>query len=232
MSTTTRGSSIRPWIIGLLMAATSVAAWKLTPHILLADQQPALKLEAIVPTQFGEWKALEHADVTIPNPQQEKVIRSIYTETLSRVYVNAKGEAVMLSMAYGRDQSDGTAVHYPEVCYPAQGFTVNRTEILPLPIADRTIRVKRLLTSQGDRVEPLTYWTTVGTKTVLSGMAYKLAQFDYGFKGLIPDGMIVRASSIGNDADGQYQLQQRFLTDLVRAVPDTYRNRVAGAVGG
>ena len=33
-----------------------------------------------------------------------------------------RGRQIMLSIAYGEDQRDGMKLHYPEVCYPAQGF--------------------------------------------------------------------------------------------------------------
>lgn len=221
-------NTIVPWIICVVMGAASIAAWRLTPHALLAEQLPAIKLDTVFPKQFGEWHALPDVQVMIPNPQQQETIRAIYTDTLTRGYVNPQGQVVYLSVAYGRNQSDTSAVHYPEVCYPAQGFALVNAEVLELPIGGRNIRVKRLLTAQGPRTEPLTYWTTVGERTVLSGKTYKLAQFGYGFEGVIPDGMIVRASSIGTDVQKEYAVQQRFLDELVRAVPAEFRTRVGG----
>lgn len=221
-------NALVPWIICVLMGAASIAAWRLTPHTLLADTLPAIKLDAVFPKQFGEWTALPEVQVMIPNPQQQETIRAIYTDTLTRAYVNPQGQTIFLSVAYGRNQSDTSAVHYPEVCYPAQGFAVMSSDVLDLPIGGRNIRVKRLLTAQGARTEPLTYWTTVGERTVLSGKTYKLAQFGYGFDGVIPDGMIVRASSIGKDVAKEYAVQQRFLDELVKAVPPTFRTRVGG----
>lgn len=225
---TRKTNTIVPWIVCVVMAAAGIAAWRLTPHTLLADTLPAMKLDTVFPKEFGEWKALPEVQVMVPNPQQQETIREIYTDTLTRAYLNPQGQVVYLSVAYGKNQSDTSAVHYPEVCYPAQGFSVVSSDVLELPVAGRNIRVKRLLTAQGPRTEPLTYWTTVGERTVLSGKTYKLAQFGYGFEGIIPDGMIVRASSIGNDVPKEYALQQRFLDELVRAVPAGFRTRVGG----
>ncbi|TAL25690.1 MAG: EpsI family protein [Aquabacterium sp.] len=223
-----KSDTIVPWIVCVVMGAASIAAWRLTPHTLLADQLAPIRLDAVFPKQFGEWKALPDVQVMIPNPQQQETIREIYTDTLTRGYVNPQGRVVYLSVAYGKNQSDTSAVHYPEVCYPAQGFSLMNSEVLELPIGGRNIRVKRLLTAQGARTEPLTYWTTVGERTVLSGKTYKLAQFGYGFQGVIPDGMIVRASSIGTDVQKEYAVQQQFLDELVRAVPADFRTRVGG----
>jgi len=47
----------------------------------------------------------------IANPEQEAQINKIYNQTLTRTYVNPTGERIMLSIAYGGDQTDNMAVH-------------------------------------------------------------------------------------------------------------------------
>ena len=91
----------------------------------------------------------------------------------------------MLSIAYGADQADDDVqLHYPEVCYPAQGFRVtnNRTAVLNLPEGD--VRVRRLDTQFGDsRFEPVTYWTIVGDQQSLSGWDRKISEIRHGLRG-------------------------------------------------
>ena len=53
---------------------------------------------------------------------KEAIINKIYNQTLTRTYINPRGDRIMLSIAYGRDQSDALQMHKPELCYPAQGF--------------------------------------------------------------------------------------------------------------
>lgn len=219
---------IAPWIACVAMALTSLAAWKFTPRDFLADELPPLKLEEVFPKKFGNWRQIEGGSVVIANPQQEEIIQTIYTDVISRNYVNDKGQVVMLSVAYGRNQADGKSLHYPEVCYPSQGFSMLESHVTMLDIAGRSIKAKQILTSQGPRVEPVTYWATVGEKAILGSASHKAAQISYGLRGLIPDGMLVRASTIGADAAEQYKLQQQFLDALVRAAPDAYRSRIAG----
>ena len=80
-------------------------------------------LEKMFPTQFGDWQVDRSMPVILPAPDVQAKLDAIYNQVLARTYVNVRtGERVMLSVAYGGDQSDGMSVHLPEVCYPAQGF--------------------------------------------------------------------------------------------------------------
>ena len=110
-----------PIILALAMATSSVAGFALRPT-LKADHAPRYKLEEIVPTQFGEWKMLRDSGTQMVNPETKELLDSLYSQILSRTYVNAKGYRIMLSLAYGDDQRGGLQAHKPEVCYPAQGF--------------------------------------------------------------------------------------------------------------
>ena len=105
----------------------------------------------------------------------------------------------MLALAYGKDQRDAMQVHYPEVCYPAQGFALQEKQIGTLATERGAIPVTRILTNLGQRIEPVTYWTTVGDRVVQTGLQKKLAEMSYGLSGKIPDGMLIRVSSIDTE---------------------------------
>jgi EpsI family protein len=216
------------WVICAAMVVASGVAYLLTPHTLLADTLPAVNLEKDFPSAFGHWKLDPQADVSIPNPQTEGVIKSIYTDTLTRVYVSDTGKQVFLSVAYGKNQSDGHGLHYPEVCYPAQGFLITSTQAAQIRIDSEVVPAKHLVAARGEQMEPITYWATVGRKIILSGTAHKVAQLEYGFRGYIPDGLIIRVSSIGTDAPGEYETQRQFLESLVNALRPEVRSRVLG----
>ncbi len=218
----------RDILLAVVMLAASGAALALRPTHKIAAEGPAVDLEQLIPTAFGEWRSEPANRGQIVNPQQQEMLERIYTQTLTRTYVNARGERIMLSIAYGEDQSDAKQLHYPEVCYPAQGFQVisNVTGEIKTDFGD--IRVKRLLTVMGNRSEPLTYWTTVGNKVVVGSKETKLEQMKYGFKGQIPDGLLFRVSSITPDAEEGYAAQQQFIGELVGHVPAQHRLRLAG----
>jgi EpsI family protein len=217
-------------MFALMVVAASVA-WALRPTVLIADLRPKVDLESMIPKQFGEWRALPQSNALIVNPQQTALLQKLYSQTLSRSYMNPKGVVVMLSIAYGVSQSDGVALHYPEVCYPAQGFQVmwNKKGTLATGFGD--IPVKRLLTELGNRSEPVTYWSTLGDQVVYGGLDKKFAQLKYGFKGQIPDGLIFRISTITSDAMDGYQVQDRFARELVETLSAESRVKLIGIAG-
>lgn len=215
----------------LMLALMVVAAWVAhagRPTELMAKMRGNPKLEAIVPAKFGAWKQLQMSSGQVVNPQQTELLNSLYSQILTRTYVNDQGGIVMLSIAYGENQSDGLALHYPDVCYPAQGFRLNDSANALLTTKYGDIPVRRLQTELGQRKEPLTYWSTIGNKAVQGGTARKLEQMRYGFHGQIPDGLIFRVSSITGNTPLAYELQAQFISDLLDAIQPAQRQFLSG----
>jgi EpsI family protein len=216
-------------MVCVAMVAAAVMAHLGRPTVYMADILGKPDLEALFPTQFADWRIDERSAIIAPSPDTQAFLDSIYNQTLVRTYVNKSGDKVMLSVAYGGDQSDGTRAHVPEVCYPAQGFQISANTREILSLAGQSVPVRHLMSRRGSRHEPLTYWLLVGDKVTASRMEQKLAQFRLGLKGLIPDGMLVRVSSIDSDMARAYKLQQVFLNDMAMAIPQSARSRVLGA---
>ena len=208
---------------------TAVGANLLTPRQLLADLNP-INLEQMVPPQFANWRALPKNDDVITSPEQDAYIKSIYSQVLSRVYVDDAGHRIMLSIAYTRNQSDnsGTQSHKPEICYPAQGFQIVSNQKQQLTLGDLSLPVRRLVAIQDSRIEPISYWTMVGSKPVVSGIMTKVVQMEYGVKGLIPDGLIFRVSNISNDPAEGFELHMVFINTLVSALTSNSKIRLIG----
>lgn len=212
----------------VLMLVAALGAWALTPTHKLADQLGPLDLEAVIPTEFGDWQMLPASSGGIVNPQQTAVIELIYTQTLSRTYLNRRtGEAVMLSIAYGEDQRDGMALHYPEVCYPAQGFQVKSNKKGTLRLDQGEIPVRRLETFAGQRFEPVTYWTMIGEHATLGGLDKKLTEMQYSLRGQIPDGLLFRVSSINRDSAAAFESQGQFVAAMLPALTPQASIRLA-----
>ncbi len=211
----------------LLAAGTTVA---LTPHIYQAKIRPPFVLENVIPVQFGDWSEEKNQMAAVISPETAAMLKKIYSQTLSRTYVNSQGERIMLSIAYGGDQSDTMQVHYPEVCYPAQGFQLLRERSEILKLANSSIPVKRLETSlTNQRFEPITYWTTVGDQVVQGGINKKIAEMKYGMHGQIPDGLLFRVSSIDMNTERAYRLQDSFVSALEKTLAPAYRKRLMGS---
>jgi EpsI family protein len=216
-------------IVGLMVVAF-VLGEVLRPSVRLAEVKPALVLDKAIPERFGEWRIDSSVRPVVPDPSLQAALDALYSQTLARTYINASGQRVMLSIAYGSDQSnEATAVHRPEFCYSAQGFRVQGLGAKNLNIAGSEVPVARLVAQVGQRVEPITYWVTLDEAATLPGVGRKLQQIRYGLQGQIPDGMLVRVSSLSPDFDGAFALQQRFLEQMHAAVPGHLRTRFFGS---
>ncbi len=217
-------------LVLMVAAFAGAAAWR--PTLRMADTLPKLDLASLFPKRFGDWTTDERLPVQLISPDQAAVLNAIYTQTLGRTYVNRRGERIMLSVAYGGDQSDATRAHRPEVCYPAQGFQVLWTRNSQFSADGWSQPVRQLLARAGGRVEPVSYWIVVGQRVTLTGTEQKLAQLSYGYRGLIADGMLVRISSIDRNTEQAFALQQSFAWALAQAVTPLQRSRVFGQAQG
>lgn len=220
-------SSKNTFLLALMLLSAGLGA-ALRPTHKIADQESPVNLESIIPKQFGDWNVDEKVAYRQVNPQEKAAIDKIYTQVLTRTYVNRQGYRIMLSIPYGADQSDGLAAHDPEGCYPSQGFQILATGKEILKTIAGPIPIRRMEAESGSRHEPVTYWFTVGNQAVNNGWARKKAQLRYNLRGEIPDGMLVRASSIDRDTQNAYRHQDQFLGDLVKALPPDARTRVSG----
>jgi EpsI family protein len=217
-------------LIGLVLFVAAVGGVALKPTKFIADQGPKIDLETMIPKQFGAWKLDETIVPIMVSPDVQAKLNEIYSQTLSRTYVNVQGEKIMLSIAYGSNQgNDDFQVHRPEYCYTAQGFQISNKSDANLDVQGRTIPIRRLLAIQGQRIEPITYWITIGDKVTLPGIGRKLTQIKYGLTGTVPDGLLVRVSSIGSDEQFEYTLQQRFVVDLLASLKSSDRAKLAGS---
>lgn len=224
------GFSIRYLLIGLALLATAGLSLALTPKEKISEQGPKFDLQTMIPKQFGKWQLDEMIVPITPDPEQKALLNKLYSQMLSRTYYNDKGERIMLSISYGGDQSRGLAVHKPEVCYPSQGFRLEKNVPGTLQTPNGTIPVKHLVAVLGSRIEPITYWITLGDEIPDNGIKWRLAQLKYGLTGKIPDGLLFRVSSIQADDNAAYADQAAFINDLLNALPVKDRVKLAGVL--
>lgn len=220
--------SIKNMLLLALMLGSAGLAIALRPNISLADERPPIDLKTMVPTAFGDWQEQLNIASQVVNPQQRELLDKLYSQTLSRTYVNRQGYRIMLSIAYGKNQSDALQLHKPEICYPAQGFTLLDKQPGKLDLLGKPIAAIRLETSLGQRFEPITYWTVVGDHVSKSGTDKKLTEMRYALHGTVPDGMLVRVSSIDKGTANAYAIQNQFAAQMIRAIAPEHRNRFAG----
>lgn len=207
---------LKSLVLSILMLAVALMAAIYKPTHLIANDHPPIQLEAAIPKQFNEWKLVETDSSQVINPQQNELLDKIYTQLLTRTYVNEKGEMIMLSIAYGENQSEETALHYPEICYPAQGFQLVNAKPAIIKTEFGSIRAKQLEMVMGQRHESITYWTLLGGQNVVGTKEVKLKRFEFALKNQIPDGLIFRVSSIGELPSNEYLIHEKFVNDLIK----------------
>jgi EpsI family protein len=215
-------------VLAGLMALAAVGGIAARPTAKPAGSAPRYLLEDTVPRQFGDWKVLPDSTAQVVNPQTKELLDKLYSQLLSRTYINSKGQHVMLALAYGDEQRGDLAAHKPEVCYPAQGFKVHSNQPNDLQTPFGSIAARRLSTSLGARKEPVTYWFTMGDTAVKSKFEQRMVEIRLGLTGQVPDGLLFRVSSIDESPQRAFQVHDAFVGDLLKAISSRDRLRLSG----
>jgi EpsI family protein len=216
-------------LILVAMIAAPLLASVLRPATVVTTPDGMPNLQTMIPLEFGIWRSIPDS-VAVVNPQQKEVLDRIYSETLSRSYVDTNsGKIIMLSIAYGMQQSKQYQVHLPEICYPAQGFDIAEEHKDTLDTTAGQVPVMRLQASLGNRTEPITYWIRIGDFVVRGGLEQKIVTVREGLEGRVTDGLLFRVSSIGADSMIEFATQDRFVADLLLYLPPSSLRQLIGA---
>ncbi|MHB1586416.1 MAG: exosortase-associated protein EpsI, B-type [Acidiferrobacteraceae bacterium] len=213
---------------GLVMLVGAVLSVALKPTQFMANKGPQIDLRKVVPTHFGDWSVDRHITPIVPSPQVEANLKHIYGQIISRTYVNDRGDHMMLTIAFGNEQTTQMQAHRQEVCYASQGFHIKDLIHTLVHVDGAAVPGTRFFAIRGARREPVTYWFTMGNHVVLSRLQRLLVQIRYGLTGVIPDGMLVRVSDISGDPRTAYKRQARFMTELFQHMPPGVVERLTG----
>jgi len=213
--------NVQHWLAVLFMATCVAFAFWLTPHATWFEHIGSPQFENVVPRQFGDW--VEVTDVVgsaIVDPEQQDALNNLYTQIVGRTYLHKpSGRQVMLSVAYGDNQTFSKQLHRPESCYSSQGFTIDNLHEEELKTSSLPISVRRMTASRSSTLEQVTYFIRIGDK-VISGppSALNYARMGMGLKGYVADGLLFRVSEVSDDAKLSNQLNDQFINDLLKAV--------------
>lgn len=212
---------------GLLAAG---AAYALTPrhHVNLLGER---KLEDILPGNFAGWTQVE-TDALIVPVAQGGLASKLYNQSVGRMYLDHDGNAVMILIAYGKNQNDALQLHRPEVCYPAVGFSIEHNAPISIPLAQDRVHIPgRVMTAEtGSRIEQILYWTRIGEYLPVDGREQRRRKFELQLRGVVPDGVLVRISNTAPEAGSGLELNERFANDLMLACKPVARRVLAGSL--
>ena len=216
-----------------LMLAASASAVALRPTTMVVDHGMKVDLETLIPKTLPGWRIDTSIPSVTPSPDLQASLDLIYTATLSRTYVNTTGQRVMLSIAYGDRQNDQLRVHQPEGCYVGQGFKIVRpSEATEISTSTGSLHVTQLTANNSSRHEPITYWIRIGDSVARTQWEMKKIQLSYGLSGKIPDGMLVRVSSLTLDDTEGFALHRDFIDALLTSTDIDRRRLLIGNAAG
>ena len=220
---------LRSLLVGALLLASAGLSLYLKPRH--DAREPSPDIAAMIPQSFGEWKSDPTLIPVVPAPDAEGELKKIYAQVVSNTYINARGEQMMLTIAYGGDQSHALKAHRQEFCYEAQGFQIRQLSHGNLDLGRGSIPVARMLAVRGNRSEPVTYWMTIGDRAVIGRTERLLTQLRYGLSRQIPDGMMVRVSNLSTDTQSSFRAHQDFVSTLMTSMKSADVPKLVGIPG-
>jgi EpsI family protein len=217
----------RKFILGAGLTALAGFAQARQP----SPNRPALaegQLEAMMPDQIGSWTFRTQSGLVLP--PSDALSDRLYDNLVTRTYENDKGQAAMFLMAYNNTQDGVLQIHRPETCYPAGGYVLSETQSRQVALGSQTaLPVQAFSADSRDRDEVVMYWTRVGEEFPGRWAEQRLTVARANLDGIIPDGMLARVSTLGNDMEASLPVLEDFVADLHRLAPQELRILLFGA---
>ncbi len=207
-------SSRRQVVLGGGLLAVAGATAALTPRRHKAFLNSA-KLGDMAPPRLGPWLDGGSEGLVLPESQ---AVASVYDKVLTRSYFAPGLPSVMLLIAYGAAQSGLMQIHRPEVCFQSAGFRIDGDRTAQVPLRDgASIPGKQFTAHREQRIEQVLYWTRIADGFPVSLFAQRVLMVEAGLKGVLPDGLLVRLSTLGGDADLSQKALLHFAQTLVES---------------
>ncbi len=206
------------WLAFCIMAMTPIVALRLTPRLNWYDHIGRPEYQQVLPASFGNWQLLGDTPNALITPEQANIISSIYDQTLSRVYLHRPtGRRLVISLAHGLDQIYPHQMHWPEVCFPAQGFRILRSYKGSLAANGQVLNLSRMQSQRGAARQETTYWMRAGDRVTRGSLQLNLARIRLALHGYQADGLLVTVSEINADPGSAFGLEDHFISDLLSA---------------
>ena len=206
----------RKVLLGLLFcSAAGLAAWR-QPNKRL-DYLGKQKLDDLVPKAIGPWKFVAASGLVVPPDDQ--LSRALYSNLLTRVYSDGQNPPVMLLVAQSGSQTGVLQIHRPETCYTAGGYHISAVTPQPIQVGSTIVPTNSMDASADGRVEHVIYWTRVGDRMPASWKQQRLAVAEQNIRGIVPDAILVRVSTVTDDANNARATLQAFVRALIASVP-------------
>lgn len=210
----------RKVLLGLGLAGCAGTALARQP----VPDRPAIEtgaLERMIPVRIGEFAFDTTSGLVLPPP--DALVDRLYDNLITRTYTRTDGKIAMLLVAYNNRQDGVLQIHRPEVCYPAGGFSLSATRAIDTPLLSGPPLPSQAFVATSElRTETVLYWTRVGEDFPRRWLEQRIAVARENLKGVIPDGVLVRVSTLSDTTD-DLRMLTAFVADLYRLSPGALR---------
>jgi EpsI family protein len=211
----------RKFLLGALLAsACGISAWR-APRTIV-DQLGRQKLEDIVPKTIGPWNFVTNSGLVVP--PNDPLLNQLYSQQLTRVYSDEKSPPIMLLMAQNGTQTGFLQVHRPEFCYRAGGYKISSLAPHPISVGPRIIPAIWMEAVADSFTEHVVYWIRIGDTIPTSWSRQKIAVAEQNFRGIVPDAILIRVSTIGADAASGIANIDAFVRAMLESIPQSRRS--------
>ena len=223
----TRSFSRRMVLIGMASGLTATSAYALKPrreeHRLITA-----KLEDLIPKSVGPWRYGSADGIVVARPEDALPTQG-YDQLVARTYESPERPKIMLLVAYGSTQGATLQLHRPETCYPGQGFGLSDFSEPDFNFAPgQPVHARRFTASRDQRVERLIYWTRIANSFPRNTAGEYRAILGSVLRGVVPDGILVRVSTITPDIRQADQALEQFTAQLIRGTSSAGQQLLVG----
>ena len=215
----------RKFALGLAFASVAGVAAARQPSKNV-DYLGKAKLEDVLPEKVGRWTFVSNSGLVVP--PEDQLARALYSQLLTRTYMDEAGNGIMLLVAQSGSQSGILQIHRPEFCYTAGGYTLTPSVPHPVQLPGRELPALSISATREARTEQIVYWTRIGNHLPTSWTQQRLAVAMDNLKGFIPDAVMVRVSTYGNDKPLAYADVDEFIRALMAKVTPQVRRVLIG----
>lgn len=218
----------RKMVLGLgLVAASGIAQARLPVAVMPRVQEDRFK--AMIPNRVGAFTFNSESGLVLP--PSDALSERLYDNLVTRSYTGPNGDLVMLLIAYNNKQDGVLQIHRPETCYPAGGYTLSPVAPIDVPMSGPTPLPSQVFTANSEaRNEVVLYWTRVGDQYPRRWIEQRWAVAEANLRGVIPDGVLARVSTISNNRDSATPMLASFVRDLHRASGERMRGLLFGQI--
>lgn len=214
-------------ICSFILISAFIGSIILKPNYQTIDEP--IQISKMIPDSFNDWKEVSSNQLKVGVYTDERGNATglgPYDQVVNKEFMNSKGQKVLLTIAWVQSQKQEVKVHRPELCYPAQGFSITNLaekNFNVKSLTGQTVAGKEMLASNGTYTEAVSYWIRTGDIYTTNPWKVRFYLFKQGLKGRVLDGVLVRVSTpavFGKDQQDLYSINQAFINDLIQSIQD------------